>query len=128
MAGVERMGAAPPAPEATLRLTVACSPGPGRVDEVSVSLPAGSTVAQAVLASGLQALHPALDLAGAPTGVWGVPCDRARVLRDGDRVEVYRALRVDPKEARRERYRKDRGGPGTRSGADAAEAPATLKR
>ena len=39
----------------------------------------------------------------APVGIFGERCDRSRVLVDGDRVEMYLALKVDPKAARRER-------------------------
>ncbi|ROR24752.1 sulfur carrier protein/hypothetical protein [Comamonas sp. BIGb0124] len=41
---------------------------------------------------------------GLEAGVWGERVALARVLRDGDRLEFYRALRVDPKVARRERF------------------------
>jgi len=40
-----------------------------------------------------------------PVGIFGALCDRSAVPRDGDRVEIYRALRADPKESRRERAR-----------------------
>jgi len=39
-------------------------------------------------------------------GIWGRLCTPEAALRDRDRVEIYRALAVDPKEARRQRYRK----------------------
>jgi uncharacterized protein len=39
----------------------------------------------------------------APVGIFGVPCDRGLIPRDGDRVEIYRPLKADPKESRRER-------------------------
>lgn len=90
---------------ARLGVSVAYSPRAGAVDEVQLSMCAGATVADALCASGLQQRHPALDLAAAPLGIWGVPCPREAVLRNRDRVEVYRPLVVDPKEARRQRYR-----------------------
>ena len=62
-----------------------------------------------MLASGLQLRHASVDLSTAPVGVWGVPCGRAQLLREHDRVEVYRPLQVDPKEARRLRYKRQRG-------------------
>lgn len=94
--------------QARLRVSVAYSPCAGVVDEVVLWLPAGATVAEALRDSALRLRHPGLDLAAAPIGVWGTPCAPGDALRDGDRVEVYRALRVDPKEARRLRYRNDR--------------------
>ena len=57
-----------------------------------------------------EALAQARALAGdlsvpwdGPTGIFGVLCERSALPRDGDRVEVYRALKADPKESRRER-------------------------
>ena len=49
---------------------------------------------------------PRLDLAALALGVWGRRGRLEQLLRDGDRVEVYRPLQVDPKVARRERFRK----------------------
>ena len=89
-----------------MRVTVAYSPGPREVLEWSVALPAGATVADAVQASGLQAACPQLALAQAEVGIWGRRADWRQPVREHDRVEVYRPLRVDPKVARRERFRK----------------------
>lgn len=89
-------------PLSVLRITLACSPRAGEVAEHSLQLPAGATVADAVQAGGG---WQALGLAQAgPVGIWGrsVPLDRP--LHDGDRVELYRPLTVDPKVARRERF------------------------
>ena len=91
-----------------LRVVVAYSPRAGQVDEVSLSLQAGSTVADALQASGLMRRHPTLDLASLRIGVWGKLRQPADGLREGDRVELYRPLSVDPKEARRLRYRQHR--------------------
>ncbi len=44
----------------------------------------------------------------APVGIFGEPCDRQAIPRDGDRIELYRPLRSDPRERRRERVRRDR--------------------
>ena len=63
-------------------------------------LPAGATVADALERSGLAALHPEVNLAGARVGIFGKLTDRKAILADGDRVEVYRALVADPKERR----------------------------
>jgi putative ubiquitin-RnfH superfamily antitoxin RatB of RatAB toxin-antitoxin module len=87
-----------------LRLAVAYSPEAGRVDVVSLMLAPGATVSDALQASGLLLRH-GLALAGMQVGVWCRRCDLATPLRDRDRVEIYRALQVDPKEARRQRYR-----------------------
>ena len=71
----------------------------------TVSLPAGSTVADAIAASGLEQRFPGRDFEGVTVGVWGRPVDRARRLRAGDRVEIYRRLVIEPREARRRRAR-----------------------
>jgi uncharacterized protein len=67
---------------------------PERAEVVSVQLPEGATVAQAVAASGLE---------GSAFGIFGKRVPPEHPLRDGDRVEVYRPLKLDPKEARRRR-------------------------
>lgn len=94
---------------AELRVSVAFSPRAGEVDETELLLPAGATVADALQASGLQARHPSHVLDALPVGVWGAFCERDALLRDRDRVELYRPLLVDPKEARRQRQRVQRG-------------------
>jgi putative ubiquitin-RnfH superfamily antitoxin RatB of RatAB toxin-antitoxin module len=73
-----------------------------------VTLAEGATVADAIAASSLAATAPEVDLARLRTGIWSRPCARDAVLREGDRVELYRPLVADPKVARRERARKPR--------------------
>ena len=91
--------------EAQIRVTVAYSPAPRQVLQWLLQLPEGATVRQAVLGSGLAAACPGLELAACEVGIWGRPCGSGALLREGDRVEVYRGLQVDPKVARRERFR-----------------------
>ena len=79
---------------------------PGLQEVVEVVLAEGATIADALQRSGLQARFPEIDFAGARVGVWSRPCPRDTVLRHGDRVEVYRELRSDPKEMRRKRARR----------------------
>ena len=93
---------------AMLAITVAYSPRSGAVDLSELSLPAGSCVADALAASGLAARHPEIDPGEAALGVWGASCDARQPLRDRDRVEVYRPLLVDPKDARRRRQQQQR--------------------
>lgn len=91
---------------AMLRVTVAVSPGPRAVDERELLLPAGATVEQAIRASGLLEVHPTIDLQAAGVGIWGRKAGLGTLLRDRDRVEIYRPLQVDPKVARRERFKR----------------------
>jgi putative ubiquitin-RnfH superfamily antitoxin RatB of RatAB toxin-antitoxin module len=84
---------------------VAYSPAPRRVDLVALTLPIGSTVGAAMAASGLLARH-AVPAEPAPAlAVWGRLVTADTPLRMHDRVELLRPLLVDPKEARRQRYR-----------------------
>ncbi|MEJ6023264.1 RnfH family protein [Ramlibacter sp. PS4R-6] len=92
--------------DAPLRVTVVFSPAPREVREWALALAPGSTVADAIAASGLRGDFPALDLDALGVGVWGRKAGPKQPLRDRDRVEVYRPLQVDPKVARRERFRK----------------------
>lgn len=89
-----------------LRVTVTFSPRPREVREWELALPPGSSVADAIAASGLRSEFPALDLPALGVGVWGRKAGPQQPLRDQDRVEVYRPLQVDPKVARRERFRR----------------------
>jgi len=67
-----------------------------------VVMPCGSTVADAIAASRLE--HEfAIDASTLSTGVWSKPVAHDAPLKDGDRVELYRPLTADPKEARRRR-------------------------
>ncbi len=96
---------APADEKGLLRIEVVYSPAPHVVDQVQLQLPAGSTVEQALRASGLLDRHALTADERLALGVWGKRSALGDALRDGDRVEVYRPLRVDPKEARRQRYR-----------------------
>ena len=87
-----------------MRVTVAFSPGPREVRVREVDLPAGATLADAVRASGLGLAYPAVASSDLTLAVWGRAQPASHVLREGDRVEVLRPLRVDPKLARRERF------------------------
>jgi uncharacterized protein len=93
-------------PRAEVRALVVYSPGPREVHEWPVTLAPGATVLHALQASGLQAAFPDLDLRSAAVGVWGRVARLDQPVRECDRVEIYRPLKVDPKLARRERFRK----------------------
>lgn len=66
-----------------------------------LEMPDGATVADAIELSGLASDFPDYAVSELPVGVWGRRVSRSQVLQDGDRVEVYRELRVDPMDARR---------------------------
>jgi len=69
---------------------------------ISVSLPADATVDDAIAASGIAKRFPDERLQDLETGIWGRLAGRQATVRDGDRVEIYRPLLRDPKDARRE--------------------------
>ena len=87
-----------------IAVTVAFASAARQVQTARLHLPAGATLAQAVQASGLlQGLNEP-ERAALAWGIWGRPALPEAVLRAGDRVEIWRPLRVDPKRARRERF------------------------
>jgi len=75
-------------------------------ERVVLDLPPGSTVQDALQASGLQQRLPQIEFGR--LGVWGRAVTAETRLRDRDRVEIYRPLIADPKEVRRERAAKTR--------------------
>jgi putative ubiquitin-RnfH superfamily antitoxin RatB of RatAB toxin-antitoxin module len=75
---------------------------------IEVHVPAGSTVRDALEASRIVERHPEIDLATAKVGIYGKPKPLDAPLADHDRVEIYRALIVDPKVARQRRVDKTR--------------------
>lgn len=81
---------------------------PGKQQIVGLELPAGTSVREAAIKSGLDAQFEGLDLAKADLGVFGkaIPKPDDVVLNDGDRVEIYRPLIADPKEVRKQRAAK----------------------
>jgi uncharacterized protein len=92
--------------EMKIRVTLVYSPSPRKVQEIALELPDGATVSQALQASDIQSLFPDLDLQHTLAGIWGRKAGLEQVLRDQDRVELYRPLKVNPKVARRERFAK----------------------
>lgn len=72
---------------------------------VAVALPEGACVVDALAAVATREPFAGLDLASVPVGVFGEQVSRSTPLRDGDRVELYRPLLIDPRDARRRRTR-----------------------
>ena len=87
-----------------MKISVIYSPAPREVREWTFELPEGSKVAQALERCELYRLYTELTPDATVVGIWGKRTNMGHVLRDGNRVEVYRHLRVDPKVARRERF------------------------
>lgn len=70
---------------------------------LTIEVPTETTVRQAIRLSGLPEQIPGLDFEAMPVGIFSRRCSLDTVVRDGDRIELYRPLQVDPKEARRRR-------------------------
>ncbi len=91
-----------PAGSAEIKIEVAYAT-PDRQYLAEVRMPAGSNARQALGFSGLSVEFPELDLQGCPIGIFGTVVADDAVLASGDRLEVYRPLAKNPREARRER-------------------------
>jgi putative ubiquitin-RnfH superfamily antitoxin RatB of RatAB toxin-antitoxin module len=87
-----------------VKVSVAAAlPREQRVVELDVAQ--GITAWGAVEASGVLELYAGLAPGELALGIWSQPCARDTVLREGDRVEIYRPIRADAKEMRRSRAR-----------------------
>lgn len=87
-----------------LNVTVVYSPAAREVMEVRLLLESGATVKTALRMSGLLQRYSEILADAIAVGVWGRKAELNQPLRDHDRVEIYRMLKVDPKVARRERF------------------------
>jgi putative ubiquitin-RnfH superfamily antitoxin RatB of RatAB toxin-antitoxin module len=70
---------------------------------VAVEVEEGGTIEEAIRCSGILEAFPEIDLRRAKVGIFGRPAALDERMRDGDRVEIYRPLIADPKEARRKK-------------------------
>jgi putative ubiquitin-RnfH superfamily antitoxin RatB of RatAB toxin-antitoxin module len=73
---------------------------------LSLDVAEGATVETAIRQSGILERFPEIDLERNKVGIYGKPCKLEQPLRAGDRIEIYRPLIADPKEARRSRAAK----------------------
>ena len=80
----------------------------GKQDVVALTVAPGTTVGEAVGLSGLAERHPQANLGSMQMGIFGRVVAGSVMLRDGDRVEIYRPLMADPKQARRRRATRSR--------------------
>ncbi|MGO4302333.1 RnfH family protein [Cupriavidus sp. RAF12] len=92
-----------------------CYARPDGVFLKDIEVAAGTTVIGAINASGLVEAYPEVDPSTLRVGIYGKLKTPDTVVRTGDRVEVYRTLTADPKQARRKRVQKTRQ-TGTREG------------
>lgn len=90
--------------EATIRITICYSPAPRQMQQLELSLAPSSSVAAALQQAQVDQLWQLS--AHVRYGVWNKALKNPAeyILQDGDRLEIYRPLRVDPMTARRERF------------------------
>ena len=79
---------------------------PGRQTLVVLTVPRDTTVVDAIVRSGLPLSHPEIDTMRGQIGIFGKRVPPETILKNGDRIEIYRPLTADPKEARRRRAKK----------------------
>jgi hypothetical protein len=76
---------------------------PRKQEVLSLKIRSGTLVSEAIARSGILRDFPEIDLASAKVGIYGKQVKLDAVLRDKDRIEIYRPLIADPKEIRRKR-------------------------
>jgi putative ubiquitin-RnfH superfamily antitoxin RatB of RatAB toxin-antitoxin module len=81
---------------------------PDRQTVIAVSLPVDASVADAIAQSGILAIHPEIDLRSSAVGIFGRRAALSARPLAGDRIEIYRPLPADHKQARHKRVRKKR--------------------
>ena len=101
---------------------VFATPGEQVLEQLRV--PAGATIESVIRKSGILARFPEIDLTTNKVGVFGKAAALTATLNEGDRIEIYRPLIADPKEARKKRAAE---GKVMKKGAKAAGAPAASK-
>lgn len=89
---------------ATMEIEVAYAL-PDRQAIIAVSVETGTTIEAAILQSGILDQFPDIDLAKQKVGIFNEKRSLSEVVHAGDRIEIYRPLTIDPKEARRAKAR-----------------------
>ena len=88
-----------------MTVEVVYSPAARQVHWLAIRLPCGACVSDALALAAQDARFAGLA-SGFAIGIWNHRAELSQTLKDGDRLEIYRPLRVDPKVARRERFKK----------------------
>ena len=81
---------------------------PGEQVIISIKVPTKFNVKQAIEKSGIQKKFPSIDLSKNKVGIFGKKTTLDHVLKNRDRIEIYRPLILDPKEMRRKRAAKEK--------------------
>lgn len=70
---------------------------------ISISVAENCTILEVILQSGMLQAFPEIDLDSANVGIFSTLCSLEKIVENGDRIEIYRPLQTDPKDARRQR-------------------------
>ena len=89
---------------------------PGTQTLIPLAVDSAFTVEEAILKSGIAEEFPEQDIKSCKVGIWGRVVQKNQSLREGDRIEIYRSLIIDPRDARR--HLAEHGGFMGRSGVD----------
>jgi putative ubiquitin-RnfH superfamily antitoxin RatB of RatAB toxin-antitoxin module len=81
---------------------------PQRQKIVTVVVDAGSTIEKVIDNSGIDELFPEIDLSKQKVGIFSQQKNLTDIVKEGDRIEIYRTLIIDPKEARKKRAKKNK--------------------
>ena len=79
---------------------------PSKQKIIVIKVQEGSTIENAIYLSGILNLFPDIDLTKQNVGIFSEPRELTDKVKAGDRIEIYRPLLIDPKEARRKRSKK----------------------
>ena len=78
----------------------------GAAQVIRQQVPGNATLRQAIEQSGILEMYPDIDLDSNSVGIFSRKRELHEPVQGGDRIEIYQALKVDPKEARRRRAKK----------------------
>ena len=73
---------------------------------LALTVPVGTSIQSAIATSGILQKFPELELSSLRVGIFSKPRELADIVKEGDRIEIYRRLLIDPKEARRIKAKK----------------------
>ncbi len=79
---------------------------PDKHSLLTVAVDSGTTIEEAIAASGILSMHSEIDLTENKVGIWSRMAKLADKVNEGDRIEIYRPLIADPKEVRKRRAEK----------------------
>lgn len=93
-----------------IQVEIAYAPSSKEQYLTTVKVMPNSTIEDVIRLSHIKDRYPEIDLDQQPVGIFGQKRDLMTRVEPGDRVEIYRPLIIDPKEARRQRVKKERYG------------------